>query len=558
MNTILKKSIICLGAIGLALVSFSSCEDMFNVDSSRYISVADDELTQSTDSIHSIFGILRQLQDVADRYVLLGEIRADLMDVTAYTSADIRELSTFSISENNPYVDPRDFYAIINNCNYLISNTSDANHPMKNENALAHAIRAWVYIQVACNWGKAYYFTDPLLSVEDTEKDYPALSMKELASELIAGLEPFANAAYPDYGTVYNFSSAQLFFSAKVILGDLYLWRGASVADYEQAATYYAQYIDYKRPIDAFYTPPEIAYSPDNFTGYFETTPVFDAWTNYTNARTSNPELITAIQMAEDASGGKISKANDMNYVLSFAPSQVINDLWDAQNYCLYISSLAGSKWYYTTGDLRKQANIIADITLPDINQTDEETTIQVLSKIMNTQIMVYRLPLIYLRYAEALNRAGKPNAAFAVLRNGINPVTISNPMVIPPNEYAPYISIFNSAKHDGTTGIHQRGCGNSSYDEYYHIGAFMTNPSPTREDSILTVEKLICDEMALETSFEGNRMQDLMRIALRRNDPSFLARLVSAKQEAAEQSRVYNLLTDTKNWYLPEPKIIN
>jgi hypothetical protein len=496
---------------------------------------------------------LRQLQEVADRYMLLGEIRADLLDVTAYTPADIRSLSNYTVSDTSHFANPRDFYAIINNCNYLISQTSEPNHPLAKENALAHTIRAWTYIQVACNWGKAYYFTEPLLSVEDTEKDYPALSMKELASELINDLEPFADAAYPNYGAVYDFSSEQLFFPAKVVLGDLYLWRGASIADYEQAATYYAQYIDYKKSSNS-YSEPTISYFADAFTGYFETTPVFDAWSNYTGAESFNPELVTAIQMAASAAEGKTSEANELDYVLSFAPSQFITDLWDAQSYCLYISSIAGNKWHYTTGDLRKQANFYGYIFLSDAN--GEEITFTPLRKMALTHIMIYRLAEIYLRYAEALNRAGKPNAAFAVIKNGINPATIANPTVIPPNEYAPYITIFNNAKHEGTTGIHERGCGNSSYDEYYTIGAFITNPSPTREDTILTVEKLICDEMALETSFEGNRMQDLMRIALRRGDPSFLALPVAAKQkDAAEQSRIYNLLMDTKNWYLPELK---
>lgn len=32
-------------------------------------------------------------------------------------------------------------------------------------------------------------------------------------------------------------------------------------------------------------------------------------------------------------------------------------------------------------------------------------------------QVLIYRKALLYLRYAEALNRAGKPNAAFAVIK---------------------------------------------------------------------------------------------------------------------------------------------
>jgi hypothetical protein len=59
---------------------------------------------------------------------------------------------------------------------------------------------------------------------------------------------------------------------------------------------------------------------------------------------------------------------------------------------------------------------------------------------------------------------------------------------------------------------------------------------------------------MALETSFEGYRFYDLMRYALRHNDPSYLAKKVAYRSTDATYSipDLYNRLLDTSNWYLP------
>lgn len=42
--------------------------------------------------------------------------------------------------------------------------------------------------------------------------------------------------------------------------------------------------------------------------------------------------------------------------------------------------------------------------------------------------------------------------------------------------------------------------------------------------DSTVTVENMSIDEAGLELAFEGRRWSDLLRFALRRNDPAFLA----------------------------------
>ncbi|HQK41362.1 MAG TPA: RagB/SusD family nutrient uptake outer membrane protein, partial [Flavobacterium alvei] len=69
------------------------------------------------------------------------------------------------------------------------------------------------------------------------------------------------------------------------------------------------------------------------------------------------------------------------------------------------------------------------------------------------------------------------------------------------------------------------------------------------------TTENNIIQEDALELAYEGSRWEDLVRIALRRNDPAFLADKVYdklSKEGNSNASTVRTKLMNVQNWYLP------
>ena len=65
-------------------------------------------------------------------------------------------------------------------------------------------------------------------------------------------------------------------------------------------------------------------------------------------------------------------------------------------------------------------------------------------------------------------------------------------------------------------------------------------------------VEDMIMRELALETAFEGCRFYDLMRVALRRGEPAYLATPVSLRAGQRDES-LFQLLMTPSNWYLPK-----
>ncbi len=71
-------------------------------------------------------------------------------------------------------------------------------------------------------------------------------------------------------------------------------------------------------------------------------------------------------------------------------------------------------------------------------------------------------------------------------------------------------------------------------------------------ERKLQMFETKILEERARECAFEGERFYDLIRVAKRRNDPSYLAKRVASKFEGSKYTEVYNKLLNENNWYIP------
>ena len=139
----------------LLLLSFMSCGKMLETDSEMVEFASDNSLDTPEDTLYSVMGIIRQMQVVADRTVLLGEIRADLMHVNDNATTDIKALTVVPVTdEANIYNQISDYYAIVNNCNYYLANVNPeaqrlSKYIFKREYIAVKVYRAWTYLQLA-------------------------------------------------------------------------------------------------------------------------------------------------------------------------------------------------------------------------------------------------------------------------------------------------------------------------------------------------------------------------------------------------------------------------
>ena len=545
----MKKALKIFLMLAISSTLLVSCDDLLGVDSQRMIT--DEEYgNSSSDSLYFTFGILNKLQKLADSYVLLGELRADLMDVSESSDLSLREIYSFDVSKSNQYVDLNNYYDVINNCNYILSKLDSAKVDGGRKLELSHyaalkSIRAWTYMQIALNFKTATYYENPILTIEDSKKSYPEYNMDQLADVLIADLTPIKDVQLPNVGYVGSYKIAYSYFPIRFLLGDLYLWKG----DYRNAAIEYHNLM-YKNSliVNKSYT---ASWSVVNNT--ISNT----AAINWISALyTGGGEVISSINCPTKY--GQKFKLDSLNYQGKIAPSEQALNNWASQTYFLNEASNVqgdlrkyGSVWQKSRLSANTSVSAIFDATdlIPNSNYN------YILKyKIYNQNVVVYRTALLYLRYAEAVNRLNKPNLAFAVLKYGLNSVSMYNNRIIPTSEKdsasAAFMD-FGDFRFSNNAGIRMRGVGNADKDTTF----FVFHAQPTMHDSVLFVENLIQKELALETAFEGNRFQDLMRFTLRRmknneGDASYLADLIAPKHKA-NAAAIRQKLMNPENWYI-------
>lgn len=551
--------------LGGCWVGATSCSDLLDTESELVEYEKDNTLDHPSDSLYSIMGIVNKIQIIADRTVLLGEARSDLMQTTDAASSDLKRLAAFDFSVKNKYNQVSDYYAVINNCNYFLAHADTAMQRrgrklFTSEYAAVKGFRAWAYLELAKVYGNVPLVTEPVVTERQAAEAAAGelKSLKDICDYFIDDLTPYATTIMPSYGQVGGFSSSDFFIPTRALLGDLCLWAGR----YSEAAKWYSDYLNDK-------TNP-VYISTGNKVRWTSST-VFNRPLGNLNVYNST-EVLSYIPMETTIYEGTTSdldnvmeSTRDNYYYYQMEPSRAMRKISSDQVYCMtertttsvdtiYVPRTGFSNDLYV-GDLRL-SSVYSYQSLGDQDPySDYSMKYQSLSKIVDSYVITYRSPMVYLRFAEALNRCGYPQSAMLILKYGLCDDNVK--LYVDSKEYAEakqYIDFdkTNFTKTD-VCGIHSRGSGDTECDTLYVLPK--PNIAMSRQDSIEyqipRVEQMIIDEMALEGAFEGYRYYDLMRIALRRNDPSYLADRVSSRNGTTDETLRQRLL-DTANWYLP------
>lgn len=393
------------------------------------------------------------------------------------------------------------------------------------------------------------------------------------------------------------------FIPLNIVLGDLYL----ELNRYQKAAECYYSYLRYAALYHDNFTDVSVNYTQQLSDKYSEYSPIFKNFTewptdydetsndnlfkankddkkewftsfnhsarpgdvisyipmavNYTTGKTTDIPAVfgynyygtggqSTVITEEDFDGFKCPKTEDIQVV----PSQAYCDSARTAQY-YYQSEFAQALQYWIT-----KSAPLGDARAAIISQgSGADSALVYTYKPSTAYIPLYRNTTVWLHLAEAMNRMGYPDAAFAVLKNGIHrglekffyseeeSHTDDKYYLTPETQTMlkttlPFLSQLNSTIFRNTAtntqfvGIHFHGAGavedlwspyrystviNAKLDDIYAKFG-MTKPAEyTKKDSINAMEDLLCDEYAMEFAFEGTRFSDLRRLAIHKNQSS-------------------------------------
>ena len=353
---------------------------------------------------------------------------------------------------------------------------------MRKEFAQVELIRAWTYMQLVQAYGEVPFITQPVDNVDtgwETNSPEGTVNASYLIDKLESCLQQAAlyekTEGYPSYGDLTTGGGVtvpfqRVLFYSDLVLGDLYLMRGRDRSDYIKAANYYHEYLEkYKgsRRIQSSY---RTYFSQETYGSNITYRNSCNSWiTNqFADAeQTGNgSEAITVIPSASNVYFGKVlaqlpqiygfdvttsasttgSSTNDAGTVTGsvsgsistypnyknrqLGPSQKYLNLCADQSYTEPVDGSSGSvvdaKFYEGTGDARVAGSAPLVTTKigklrfihkynPSVSVNNDEAY----GFSFRYMKSIYRLSQVMLRYAEAINRAGYPRHAFAILRDG-------------------------------------------------------------------------------------------------------------------------------------------
>ena len=492
----------------------TSCEDMFTADNKL---VTEDLAPQ--DTLYQVMGIVKRMQKLADKSVLLGEIRADLVTVNPQVaSTDIQDLHSNEVRNDNLYNKPSDYYDVINNCNIYLANVdsllkSHGEYYYEKEICAVKCFRAWCYLELVKIYGEIPFVLQPVTTADAAQRIVSSGEKRDMLDILnfcISDLKDYAlrdenNALRPSYGASWaGISYAHFFIPVRALLAELYLWKGTYTgleADYIEAVRMYHDFFNF--PNEERGVVPSVnetgvaSWSNRSHIG----SPTSSSYPLYRFAlgTTQTLEQVGVIPCDTSSYYGNTSDLRKVfcsqysnNYYPWVIPSQRIRDISTSQVYWYYqyLQDPAYSMDFSTNPNDYDSPDYVGDLRLPSIYYTTSNASRSKYDANLNSEmsfirkwtngssilttdqknsfVPYFRVTILYLHMAEALNRAGYPETAFAVLKYGLTYDVMNNRSIISQDEFDRLCEIKSygfsntESKYDGNEDLGQRA--NSSF----------------------------------------------------------------------------------------------
>lgn len=618
----------------------SSCSDMLESDSSRQLfDPALNQKTDSVFYAYGIMQAIQQLGDQyyfqnemrGDLVKPTAKASVNLQALSSFTADATNKYDSvylyYKVINNcNYYLAHRD--------TTLKTGTQNV---VANEYAAVATFRAWTYLQLARQYGQVPYITEPVTTIEQINHNTSMTDYTGILTSEAQMLESLKNRfsdeqiSVPTFGYAFNtvISVGQLnwssnqkyiqprrcFIPLNIVLGDIYLELGR----YSEAAKCYYDYLYYVALNAGSFNNVSVNYVMPMSEDYSSHSPIFknftewpadyyasansdlyrqsSSWINSFTHDALPGDVISYIPMAVNYTMGKttdIPAAFGYNYYGTESQSSVSAKSFGfncpktediqvvpSQAYC---DSASRAQYYYKV-ELTKtipqywiiKSTPIGDARAYIVSQgSGADSSYVYTHKPSTAYIPLYRNATVWLHLAEAINRMGFPDAAFAVLKNGLHSELVSyryeevylkdqegndsidadgnkvldmtqshidDKYYLSQESYdlltttLPFLAQANSSVfRNGVTkqfvGIHFHGAG--AIEDLYSPYRYKTvldakiqdiyskfnlgTPKYDDEDYQNAMEDLLCDEYAMEFAFEGTRFSDLRRLALHKN----------------------------------------